>query len=402
MHARIDRVRNPFRFGGLARDEDFADRRKEVKTLTADAINGQDVVVFAPRRLGKSSLVSAVMAGLVRSDVLVADIDLWRIPTKEKLAEELAASIYSNLTSARDRAVERALAPFRGLRITPTITIDPESGAIGFSFTAEQGEPDLDATLERLLELPAELGADQGKPVVLVIDEFQEIGKIGRDLTKLMRSVFQQQSNVSHIYLGSRKHLMEAIFNDENEPFWRSAKQMELGPIPADEFAGFITRRFAETGKGIDRGLVGRILAVTDGHPYATQRLCYEVWQEAEAASAAGERELILAFDTVLESEDSHFTLIWESAASAQQLLLAALAREPGRPLTQSYRRRHRLPGASTVQRAISSLSDRELIAREDGVHRISEPFLAEWINRNVAGAAVTIPAEVNPDPADV
>jgi len=399
MHARVERVRNPFRFGALARDEDFADRRREVRTLTADALNAQDVVVFAPRRFGKSSLVSAVMAQLVRNGALVADIDLWKIPTKEKLAEELAASIYANLTRARDRAVERALAPFRGLRVTPTITIDPESGAIGFSFTAEQGEPDLDATIERLLELPAELGADQDKPVVVVIDEFQEIGKIGRDLTKLMRSVFQQQSNVSHIYLGSRKHLMESIFNDENEPFWRSAKQMELGPIPPGEFAGFITWRSADTGKGIDRGLVGRILAVTGGHPYATQRLCYEVWQETESGAAATERELVLAFDSVLESEDSHFTLIWESAASAQQLLLEALAAEPGRPLTQSYRRRHRLPGASTVQRAIRALADRELISRHGGDYRVAEPFLAEWINRNIVGSAVILPGAEAADP---
>ena len=391
MHARVDRIRNPFRFGALARDEDFADREKEVRTLTADAMNGQDVVVFAPRRIGKSSLVSAVMAELVRDGALVADVDLWKVPTKEKLAEELAASIYSNLTRLRDRAVERALAPFRGLRITPAITIDPESGGISFSFSAEQGQRDIDATLERLLELPAELGADQGKPVVLVVDEFQEVGKIGKDLTKLMRSVFQQQSNVAHIYLGSKRHLMEEIFNDENEPFWRSAKQMELGPIDPEQFAGFITRRFTDTGKAIGAELVHRILAMTNGHPYATQRLCYEIWQETESGQAAGDREFTIAFETVLESEDSHFTLIWEDAATAQQLVLGALATEPGRPLTQSYRQRHQLPGASTVQRALQVLEHRELIGRAEGQYRVTEPFLSEWINSNIASSPAQI-----------
>ena len=48
---------NPFRFGALALDDAFTDREAEVAELLADILNGQDVVVFAPRRYGKSSLV---------------------------------------------------------------------------------------------------------------------------------------------------------------------------------------------------------------------------------------------------------------------------------------------------------------------------------------------------------
>ena len=74
--------------------------------------------------------------------------------------------------------------------------------------------------------------------MVLILDEFQEVVEIDPDLPKLMRSVFQEQPDVAHVYLGSKRHMMERIFNDENEPFWRSAKQMELGvdpgrPVPA-------------------------------------------------------------------------------------------------------------------------------------------------------------------------
>ena len=66
-----------------------------------------------------------------------------------------------------------------------------------------------------------------------------------------------------------------------------------------------------------------------------------------------------------------------------QRLLLQALATEPGRPLSGGYRNRHRLPGPSSVQRALQTLVRDELVARAEGVHRISEPFLAEWIRRN-------------------
>ena len=48
---------NPFRYGALALDEAFTDRQSEISELKADVRNGQDVVIFAPRRYGKSSLV---------------------------------------------------------------------------------------------------------------------------------------------------------------------------------------------------------------------------------------------------------------------------------------------------------------------------------------------------------
>jgi Predicted ATPase (AAA+ superfamily) len=49
--------RNPFNFGDLALDDAFTDREVELRELKADIRNGQNVVVFAPRRYGKSSLV---------------------------------------------------------------------------------------------------------------------------------------------------------------------------------------------------------------------------------------------------------------------------------------------------------------------------------------------------------
>jgi uncharacterized protein len=384
---RMQKQRNPFSFGGLARDDDFADREKEVEELTADGINGQDVVVFAPRRIGKSSLVGAAMTELVAADVLVADVDLWKIPNKEKLAEALAAAIYGDIATTLDRAIERALAPFRGLRITPTISIDPETGAVNFRFSAESSQADIDATLERLLELPAELAAERGRSAVLVIDEFQDIARIDKGLTRVMRSVFQRQREVGHIYLGSKRHLMEQIFNDPNEPFWRSAKQMELGPIPSDPFAEFIAKRFGDTGKKIDAQIVRRVLETTGGHPYATQRFCYEIWQRTDPGETATDVELGLAFEAVLIGEDGYLTLTWEDSSKAQQLLLAALAREPGRPLRKDYRSRHQLPAATNMQRAIQGLTHRELIAKdEDGSIRIAEPFFAEWINEHIGG----------------
>jgi len=267
-----------------------------------------------------------------------------------------------------------------------TVTVSPVDGSFGFSFAGARRREDIDATLEHLLELPAELGAARGRRVAVVIDEFQEIVALDPGLPKLLRSVFQRQPEVAHVYLGSRRHVMERIFNDENEPFWRSAKAVELGLIEPDRFAPFIAERFRAAGKEVEPGTVDWVLAETSGHPYATQELCYFLWEEAGAGPAASLDEARRALAAVVRSEHAHFSLLWEGASRAQKLVLEALAAEqPGRPFGAEYRRVHGLGPATNVQRALRTLVDRELVTNDAGAYSIAEPFLAEWIKSNVA-----------------
>ena len=373
---------NPFRYGALALDDAFTDREAEVAELLTDALNGQDVVVFAPRRYGKSSLVWRVSQKAIAQGVLVAHVNLMTTPTTERLAEKLAETIHDDLASTLFRARER-LRIFAGLRITPVVTVDPQTGKLGFTFDAGRQPQDLDATLERLLELPGQLAAERDRRVALVLDEFQEIVDIDPELPKLMRSVFETQPEVAHIYLGSKRHMLERIFNDENEPFWRSAKQMELGVIDPPLFRGYIQTQFERTGRRVEPGVIDRVLDATHGHPYATQELCYFVWGETPERATAGGDEYAVALEKLLRAEHAHFGLVWEKAARAQRLVLHALAREPGRPLAGEYRRRHGLPGPSSVQRALDALTKDELVARDpSGEYRIAEPFLGEWLRR--------------------
>lgn len=376
-------VPNPFLFGVLALDDSFADREAEIAELASDMRNGQDVVVFAPRRYGKSSLVWAAQRSLARDGVLVAQVDLMTTPTKERLAAALAAAVYESIASPLERAWDKATAPFRRLRLQPAMSLDAETGAVVFSFAAAREAADVDATIEQLLELPAALGAERGRRTALVLDEFQEIVDIDPHLPRLMRAIFQRQPEVSHVYLGSKRHVMERIFSDRNEPFWRSAKPTELGPIAPERFAPFLAERFEATGRRADPEAMAKLLGVTGGHPHATQELAYFLWEQTPAGAGATEERLDAALAAVLRAEHSHFGLLWEDASRVQRLVLQALAREPGHPQSKAYRSRHDLPTAASVQKALRALEQRETIAGERGAYRIVEPFLAEWLRRS-------------------
>jgi hypothetical protein len=315
----------------------------------------------------------------VRRRVLVASVDLMTTPTVAKLAEKLARTIHEDVASKKENALDR-LRIFGSLRVKPIVNVDPDSGRLSFGFDASQRPEDLRATLEHLLALPGQLGVERGRRVALIFDEFQEVVDIDPSLPRLMRAVFQGQPEVAHVYLGSKRHMMRRLFSDENEPFWRSAKPIELGVIAPEPFATYIVERFRASGRAIEPQALDAVLNTTRGHPYATQELCYFLWQltpQGEAAELAG---LDAALDGVLRSESAHFATVWDHASAQQRLLLQALAAEPGRALTTDYRRRHDLPSPSTVQSAVTALERQELVANERGDVRIVEPFLSEWV----------------------
>jgi hypothetical protein len=181
---------------------------------------------------------------------------------------------------------------------------------------------------------------------------------------------------------------MKRIFSDANEPFWRSAKPVELGPIESGPFGEFIASRFRDSGKEAAPEALDLLLRLTGGHPYATQELCYFLWQQTPNGEVATADRLSRALEAVLRSENAHFSLLWEDASGVQKLVLQALAQGPGRPFTVAYREHHDLPAATNVQKALRALEKREVVVGSGGEYRIAEPFLAEWLNRQRAEIA--------------
>ena len=219
--------------------------------------------------------------------------------------------------------------------------------------------------------------------MALVLDEFQEVVEIDPDLPKLMRSVFQEQPDVAHVYLGSKRHMMERLFNDENEPFWRSARQMELGVIAPALFRRHIERRFATGHRPVAADAVDAVLAVTGGHPYATQELCYALWEQTpagrKATATASRRPWRPCCAPSMPTSASSGTGPPRSSAGCSWRWHASPAGRSRRSTATATI----FPAPSSVQRALQSLVREELVAREGSTHRIAEPFLAEWILRD-------------------
>ena len=371
---------NPFSFGPLALNGAFTDREDQLGQILSTMRNGQDLLLSAPRRYGKSSLVLRAAQEAVAEGILVGYCDLLRITSKEKLAAALARTIHADIDT---QTLERAPDLFRGLRIRPVIEFDSQ-GSLSFSFRAMRRKADIDETIESLFGLLGKLAAERERRVVMILDEFQEIVDLDDSYPNLLRAVFQGQPEVGHIYVGNEGPVLDRLFNDERQPFWRSAKKLEIGVIEPSKFDPFIRSRFRHTDKAITDSALARLLEVTGGHPYATQELAYEVWESIRPDELARDAELDVALERVLRSENNHLEKLWKDATASQRQLMVALANEPTpAPYSEDYRSAFDLPGTSTVQATLLALERKDIAGRsEDGVLRIIEPFLAEWIRR--------------------
>jgi hypothetical protein len=373
---------NPFRYGAVARGEYFTDRERELTTLAADVRGGQDVVVISRRRMGKTSLVEAAIDDLRTEGMLVAYLDLLGSPSKEELADDLAQALSDGLLSPIERTTEKIRGWFSHLAIQPRVTV-ADDGRPQFEFLGYERREDADALLDGLLALPGRV-SDEGHRVCVVLDEFQEIVAIDRTLPGQLRAAFQRQPQVAHVYLGSKRHLMEPLFMDRAAPLYRSAKPMRLGPIAPEVFIDFLRDRFAVGDVAVSDAALEQILSLTAGLPYETQELCSYVWSEAKARGVPVDDDVIAAaLETLVDAEAARYTAIWDRLPGTQRSLLLALAREPGRVYSEDYRRRHKLGSASTVQRALAALEKLDLIdSNEAGGQALADLFMRLWLRR--------------------
>ena len=370
---------NPFRYGDIATGEYFTNRQPGAGSHSRYHASGQTSCDHLAPPLWQNIAHLRGHTAAAQQKVLVAYLDLFRAPSKDRFADLLAAAVFSGLINPVERVLKDAMRFFQRLPVEPTVTIDP-GGMPRFEFSAGQRSRDIDRTIEDLLALPGHIAADRHRHVAIIFDEFQEVLSIDPHLPSVMRAVFQTQGDVAHAFLGSRTSPDAGGVRRQNQPLYKMAKPIVLKPIGHDAFAAFIhTRSPSRAANRNPASTAGT--GDNRGHPHDTQELCYFLWsmvQGAHLPAVAGAVVVDTALDQVLDAESAHYTDALGWAGRHQRLLFLALAAEPGALFSESYRRLHRLGPASSVQRSLARLIQREIVEQaSSGDHVVADVFCA-------------------------
>ncbi len=272
-------MENPFSYGGVVGDGAFCDRRQELDDLQEMMLSAGRCFVYAERRMGKTSLIQRALATLPPKKCLPVYIDLW--PTDGSASFAVATARALTLASATKVGRLLELAKMLFSRLRPSVSID-DTGQPTVEFGVETRtveKPDL----VEVLAAPQILAKQTKKTVVVVFDEFQQILQYDDDLTeRQLRSSIQHQENVSYLFLGSRKNLLQHMFLGQSRPLYRAAAHYPLGPIATEQWQPFIASRFRKAKKKIGRRQIANLCEQTEGHPFYTQHLCHVLWARTE------------------------------------------------------------------------------------------------------------------------
>ena len=367
---------NPFSYGTVVRGNAFFDRKKETDLLTSTLSGGNNVVLFAPRRFGKTSLVFRVMEQLEAQGILCLYIDLMSAFTLERLAELFIDAARKKQTRLESFAQELA-----GWvkKIRPTV----EFGADGSpKLSVDFAESRIShGTLSQVFSIPEHLARRKGQ-VVVVMDEFQEITRFAGDgIEGLLRSVIQQQQGVNYLFLGSKTHMMSQMFENKKRPFFNSGIHVQIGPLPEDETIAFLRRGFGADNIALADDEAKHLIQCAASIPYYIQLLASFVWQRAVTRKdSISVQDIDSSVVDIIELKGDFYFEQFNRYAIGQKQLLRALAKEGEHIFSVDYIRRNKLNTASSVQKNIQVLQNDGIAEKSGDTYFISDPFFRRYL----------------------
>ncbi|MBR0505092.1 MAG: ATP-binding protein [Kiritimatiellae bacterium] len=370
---------NPFNYLQFATGDQFYDRREVRKDLLSRFLSGQtNVVLYGPRRYGKSSLVAELVGDLEKAGIPCVTLDVVKVPSIDMFVSAYATKVYRRLAPVKFEF--RKLGMFlKSLR--PKMSLGP-TGETGLSFEPSGATVGPEALTE-VLDLPQKLLSGKGRAVV-VFDEFQEVKDLlpNDGFERVMRSAIQSHRNVSYIFLGSRYHMLRRMFTDHNRPFYKSAVTILLGKPPVEESVRFVIDRFASAGKSIARDAAERLVGKIENIPYFIQQLGFETFRLADDAhrKSVSSADVDSAFANLSCFNRDQYEQLMLTLSVSQKKLLIALAHEQTDEFGDVYRRRYALGVSSTVNSAKSKLMEDGHIELSDGKYVVADPFFAQFL----------------------
>ena len=370
----------PFTFGVAASGENFTDREAETKRLLTNFRHGVNTILISPRRWGKTSLVQKVCR-LAQSDKLrVVYMDAFSCRSERDFCDAFASAVLKQTSTKAEEWLE-SVKLFLS-RVSPKISLGPDP-MTDFSISLEMNPKREE--VDEILQLPEKIARKRGWRIVVCVDEFQQIAEFtdSKAFQKKLRSVWQLQESVSYCLFGSKKHLMNELFEKKSLPFYKFGDAIYLQKIGTADWVDYIRSRFEATGKRVSRELAEKICQRVDNHSSYVQQLAWLVWTHTE--DEATERDFDNAWRDSVDQNTPLFEKQTESLTTYQMNFLRAVVDGVSDEFTtQEVLRKYQLGTSANVSAVKRALEKKELIEVEKRQVVIPDPILKEWLKREL------------------
>ena len=194
-------IHNPFITRGYIPDECFCDRVSETQRLAKSLMNGNDVVLFSPRRMGKTGLITHVFEREeIKRSYYTFFVDILHTTSLREFTFFLGKEVFRALQPAGKKVLDKLVSALKSLQ--GKITYDSVTGQPSFGVSlGDIQRPEF--TLEEIFNYLD----NAGKPCLVAIDEFQQINEYeDGNVEALLRGHIQKMKNCHFVFAGIRRN----------------------------------------------------------------------------------------------------------------------------------------------------------------------------------------------------
>ncbi len=379
-------ARNPFEFGRELAPDELVDREEELRDIGRIVANRGKLFFIGPRRYGKTSILNAVEHRLAKRGVVVLRYDAEAYESLSLLAQAVLTGAARKLTGPLAKAGGIIKKFFARLRPDVNYDLANHKITVKIGTTVEPRAAEL-PFLTDVLDGIERLARAAKKPVVVILDEFQQVVREGGEAAeRQIRAAVQRHRQVSYIFAGSKTQLLADLSGDPGRAFWKLGERRFLGPVPREDFRRFLRKGFGAAGFKTTPEGIERILDAAEDVPYNVQRLASACWERLRVRDdrVLSPGAVDDALQSVVKNENPAYIQVWTNLTKAQKKALKAVIEEGGRELhSRAILHRHGI-AASTMQRALEALDALGIVRQDEAAggirFRLEDPFFAAWL----------------------
>ena len=372
---------NPFYSHGVVTGEYFTDRKAEVaRTCNMLTQRGGKLLLYGPRRMGKTSILLRAMAEVRQQGRQVIFADMSTASSMTDMGNRLLNAAGQVLGRSWKNFIEDLLGR---LQTTVTVTPDPGTGLpiprldVQLRGNKSAIEPD---SLGDILNTLHEMAKDRQVTLGVILDEFQEIQRFGGEEAEWrLRGVIQHHSHISYVFAGSAMHLIARML-DHNQAFYGLFDVLHVDTIAAPHLQKWIDERFEQNSMktpGIGKQIVNGIGPRTHDIILMAHR-CFELATKEKMPSSLYDQSL----QQVLAEWADGFLRQWRQLTVQQQKILRAVTLAEGGLTSLQVMTDYSLESSSRTVQSAQALVRLGLLEKADCPtgYCFDSPFFREWV----------------------
>ena len=373
-----------FPYDKFVTGKNFIGRKSECTILSNLLSQGEHVALYEPPKSGKTSLIQQALFSMrfgTRS-FTVGQFSVLNIRTVDEFLLRMGSTVIRMVASTPAEYAHYVAQYLHG-----THFVFDENAFADRDELLSRGW-DLDADdVKAVLRLPFRIAADRGTPLILILDEFQNVNltEDGDRILRPLDAVIKEEAEAGHkgfsfIFCGSMVNAMKEIF-ETSRLFHRHVTRVRLSPVDEREIADHVVKGFLSGGKVLDKELlVGACRLFKNNFWYINHfaSIC-----DSMSKGYIMEPVLNDALDCLIAMHEPCFRERMNNLTTHQVSLLRAVVDGVTKFSASEVIRKYGLNSSANVKRVKDALMKKEILEfdRQDIPHFL-DPLMEYWVKK--------------------